>query len=1112
MSTTLTGQGKESLLAGATGLTQGAHPAVAFTFAAWTCAVRAHSGNTFSPFSVFRCRPTRSCLLPSSLALPLWLALQALGAPIILDDPGVAREYVQRSWYLEDGLPDKRVMALLQSHDGYLWMGTQSGIARFDGQKFTVFNRANTPQLGSDYCTDIAEDAEGNLWFGFFDGDNLVRKSGEKFKVFSPRNSGISFDRCKLLASRFGGIWCGTGIKLCRILGDDIQTFNLPAELPTNAIPLQEDDDGRLLVGSLEGLMRFAPRKETFEKLPLSFLPKGRTGVALCADSSRGAWMLSIEPTTNWMTLRPTGHVVSLKDGLWTPTRTESDEGFILQLRSSFITPDQFGALWLPGNGLGITCYFHGEYQILTMPRRGEQEFPMSALADREGNLWIGTDFSGLQRWTPRKLTTYGVKEGLAHDNVWTILEARDSTLWIGTEAGVSHFENGHFTNYNIGDDPPANVIRSIVQDPQGTIWVGTIRLIESIRNGVLSEHRLPGPWEETKIRCLLAGHDGALWVGSARGLTRLLNGERTKFTEANGPGDHDVRALLEDAARDIWVGTMGAGLFRFHEDQFSNWNTTNGLCSQNVWAFYQDSDGALWIGTDGGLSLLKDGHIAAFTTAQGLPVNQIDSILEDNFGRLWISHDQGLYWVPKAQFHEVLAGRRRSVVAVIYDNTDGLPTLEFNGQKSNPTACKTRDGRLWFPSLKGVVVIDPARVVLDETPPLTIIEQIRANGMVLLDRTKPPTLSPSENYRLNASSYSGQLAARSGTRHPRQGATAEVRQLPPGGAKVLEFRYVSPTFLAPDKVRFRFRLLGLSGQWIDADTRREAYFTDLRPGRYKFEVIARNHHGIWQEQGASFAFAVAPRLYESSWFYAACSLGLFATVYTIIAWRARELRKIHLLQEQKALAEQRERFARDVHDELGASLNQIVSLSEQGSDGTRGSDAIVRRLEHIRSVAGATLANIGQVVWATNPKYDTLFDLIGYLREFCAGYFELTPIRISFDFPEKVPTMNVTGVIRRQLLLIVKECLQNVVKHAAASEVHIRLELFENHLKLSVRDNGRGLPMREQSHHGDGIANMRSRVAHLGGKVDLEILGEGGTIVRICVPLPIESLQQPRI
>ena len=1020
-------------------------------------------------------------------ALMVLLAMRAGATPSVLSDAQVEREYAIKSWHVENGLPAERVTALLQSRDGYLWIGTQNGIARFDGTKFTVFNRANTPQLASDYCNAIVEDSEGNLWLGFRSGGCLVRKSREGFKSFSLSDRHQSFDDCSLLASRSGGIWCGVGRWLYRLQGDTVKTYPLAADIVAGPIPLREEEDGTLILGGWELSSCFDPRSNSFERLPLFAGPHERSVMGLCPGSGRDAWMLSVDSSSNAGAVRSVGHVAVLKEGRLTRQLGTGDEGFVIDMRTRFLTRDLSGDLWLPGEGGGIIRYSSGRYELLPIPRLVEKEFPMCAITDREGNLWIGSDFSGLQRWTPRKVTTFGVKEGLPHNQVWSILQARDHSMWIGTEAGVAHLQNGRFTHYNLGNEPPANAIRSIVQDRDGTIWVGTIRLLESIRNGTLSEQRLPGPWEESKIRCLLAARDGALWVGTARGLSRLANGVPRKITGPAGLKEFDVRALLEDRDGVIWVGTAGAGLYRVPAGDGSLLTTTNCLSSPNIWALHEDSEGELWIGTDNGLNLLKHGRITAFTAQQGLPVNQVDSIVEDNFGRLWISHDAGLYWVPKAQLLEVAAGVRPRVQAVVYDETDGLPTPEFNGQKSNPTACKARDGRLWFPTAKGVVVVDPAKVWLDDAAPLTAIEQARANGKLLFDNAKP--------------------AADSVPRHSSLLASPGIWKLPPGGAKVLEFRYVSPTLLAPQKVRFRFRLLGLSDNWIEADDRREAYFTDLRPGDYTFEVVAANHHGVWQQHGATFPFSVAAHLYQSSWFYAASGLGLMSAVLGIGTWRVRELRRIHVLQQFKALAEQRERFARDVHDELGSGLNQIVNLSGDGNGEAPGANAVTERLQHIRRVADATLANVGQIVWATNPKYDTLFDLVGYLREFCAEYFELTGIGLTFDFPPEVPALPVTGLFRRQLLLAVKEALQNVVKHAAASEVKVRLALLENRLELCIGDNGRGLAPAGQRRKGEGIDNMSNRVARLGGVLTLQRQADQGTLVTISVPLPKQPM-----
>jgi signal transduction histidine kinase/streptogramin lyase len=1041
------------------------------------------------------------------LCVPIfyWYTFQALPAPTILDESRVAKEYLQQSWHVEDGLPDKRVTSLVQSHDGYLWFGTQTGVVRFDGQKFTVYNHVNTPQFPSDYCISIAEDLDGNLWFAFASGGRLVEKSGDQFRGFADQGPGKSFDWCKVLPSRFGGIWCGDDKAFCRIRGEEVRYYSLPEVLPANPILLDEDERGQLLIGSFTTLVRFDPKSGLFETLSYPYDPNDRTGIALCRGPGQEAWMLSIKRPPGATLAILNAQVVSCSPGTAMPLPEPINDGFRFDPRSYFIVRDQFGNLWLPGDGRGITRYSRGHYQLLPIPHLAEQEFPMSALSDREGNLWIGTDSSGLQRWTPRKVTTYSVKDGLADDNVWTILEAKDGTMWIGTEAGVSHLENDHFTNYRFGGEPVASVVRSIVQDTKGTIWVGTIRLLESIHNGILTEHHLPGAWEETKIRSLLATRDGALLVGTARGLTRIANQQPTKFTDPRGPGDRDIRALVQDRSGDIWVGTVGAGLFRLHEGVFSNWTHTNGLSSDSVWTLYESSEGGLWIGTENGLNLWKDSHLSSFTSAQGLPVNEADSIVEDNYNRIWVSHDHGLYWVPKRQFGELLAGRRPNLIAVHYDDVDGLPTLNFNGQKGNPTGCKTRDGRLWFPSAKGAVVIDPAKVVLDQTSPLTVIEQIRANGRLLLDRTKPPSQhGNSGTLTSSRGTHPEPLAARLKLLH---GKDSSVEQLPPGGAKVLEFRYTSPTFLGADKVRFRFRLVGLSDQWIDADARREAYFTDLRPGNYRFEVIAGNHHGVWQEKGASFGFTLAPHFYESSWFYVVCGLVVLTVGLKLFTWRAAELQKIHLLEQHKALAEQRERFARDVHDELGSSLTQIVGLAEVARANAGPSDPLIKRVHQIGSVAKGMVASIGEIVWVTNPKYDTLFDLVGYLREYCAEYFAHIAMAVDLKFPDNVPAKNVTGLFRRHLLLLTKEALQNVAKHAHASRVEVRLELIENELQLFVIDNGRGLSSSADIQKGQGMHNMQDRVSDLGGTLSVSALPEGGTAVQVRVPLPENSV-----
>lgn len=1043
-----------------------------------------------------------------AVSLCVWAATLS-GAPTILTPAQVAGEYSQRSWFPEDGLPDKRVWAILQTRDGYLWIGTQRGLARFDGRKFTVYDHDNTPELADDDCHCLAEDADGSVWIGTY--NTLVHKIGDRFLQVLPDAAGkrwVHTSSLSLCASRFGGVWVGSDDSLARIDARGIKAYELnPTLHRTPVVALEEDAVGRLWIGTWEGLWRLDPKDGQLEPATVPAGFEQRPAVTFGRGALGERWVLFTEHAPYRDMPNNPAWLACFKDGQWGRTPRPGQPDVNLDAGARFLTPDQFGELWLPpGQPNGLCRFVHGEFQFVPMPHLGQQDSVLAAETDREGNLWVGTSNSGLQRWIPRQITTYTTNDGLADDSVWTLCEARDGSVWLGTDGGVSRFQNGRFTNYTPHEGLSRKEARAVAEEADGTVWVGTLNGLDSIRDGKITQHRLPGEWFETKIRTLLAARDGALWIGTVRGLTRLDHGQRTQYTPADGLGSSEPRALLEDRAGDLWIGTLGGGLSRFHAGKFTTLTTTNGLSSNNVWALHEDAGGGLWIGTENGLDRWQDGRLTAFTTREGLPVNGVNGILEDDFGRLWISHDHGLYWVWKRQLNDVASGRTNTVGAVRYDDSDGLLTTEFNGQKSNPTGCRTRDGRLWFATAKGVAVIDPVKVALDEVPPLTVIEHVRANGKVAFDNgpeTESIVPSPKSKVGVTAASLTPPASRNTDAHSALRPSPSAMLRFAPGSARILEFRYTANTFAAPEKARFRYRLLGLDEHWIEAGARRAAYFTGLRPGDYEFEVIAANHHGVWPVRGATLAFTVEPFLYQTGWFYLVCGLAVSGAGFGLVRWRLHELRQIHRLERLHELDQQRQRIARDIHDDLGASLTQILQVTEESrarSGQSAPADAPTRR---IASLAEEAVAHLGEIVWANNPKYDTLEDLVAYLREFAAQYFQLTSVRVQLDFPEAVPARPVTGLFRRHLLLLTKEALQNVAKHAGASRVALRLALAGDQLELSVADNGRGLPGKGETPFGNGLTNMRQRVAELGGAFDLKSQPGNGAEIRIVVPLP---------
>jgi ligand-binding sensor domain-containing protein/signal transduction histidine kinase len=988
--------------------------------------------------------------------------------------------YEQHTWTHENGLPDDRIKAILQTQDGYLWVGSPRGLARFDGQRFVLFNHLNTPEFVSDDCVSLVEDSAGSLWVATTKA--LYRKTGNQFNKIS-KEQGLGGDKgLGLYAGASGAVWAYRDYWFSIITQEKIRSYYCNKRAPYEFIlGTLEDSPGVVWMGTTGGLLRYQAEqdrflawdsKQDFLSFPAIRLWQNKNGERWVLFTS-GVLQSALKPDDKfWLSC--------FNDRQWTHTaHLSADE---LCWRGIFLTGDSSGAMWLPAKTNGLLRFFQGESLFLPMPHLVNLDYALCACSDRQGDLWVGTEASGLQRWTPRKMLTYSKRDGLADDNTWTICEKRDGSVLIGTDGGVSHINNGRVISAGAPTNPAPGFVRSIVEDREGTLWVGTMRNLLRNHAGQDSEFKLPGNWDESKIRVLLAGRDGTLWIGTVHGLTHEQNGSLIKYTKAEGLGANEVRALVEDKEGDLWIGTYGGGLSRLQGNRFITLTTTNGLPSNNVWALYEDAEGTLWIGTDNGLSRRKQGHLTTFTSAQGLPNNQINCMAEDSFGRLWIGWDHGIFWVSKQQLEEVACRRATIISAVSYDETDGLPTTETNGQKSNPAACKTHDGRLWFPTTRGVVVIDPTQVIDDEVAPLTVIEQVRANGEVIFGNT------PSE-----VKASRGKIGV--------MGAPA-VLNLLPGGGRVLEFRYTANNLLAPEKTKFRYRLFGLDNHWIEAENRREAYFSNLRPGDYQFEVIASGHHGVWPAHGALVAFHLGAFYYETWQFYLGC-IGLVSAVgIYLVTWRVGELRKIHQLEQVSALSEQRRQIARDIHDELGASLTHIVQISEETRKNVGRPERIEAHAHRIASIAGEAIENIGEIAWANNPDYDTLEDLTAYLREYVASAFRDTSVELNLDFPHILPGKSVSGLFRRHMLLIVKEALQNVMKHAGATVVRVELSLLPNGLKLLVSDDGRGFDTGRSYPVGNGMANMEDRVRQLHGSLKINSHLRKGTELHVFVPL----------
>jgi signal transduction histidine kinase len=577
----------------------------------------------------------------------------------------------------------------------------------------------------------------------------------------------------------------------------------------------------------------------------------------------------------------------------------------------------------------------------------------------------------------------------------------------------------------------------------------------------------------------------------------------------ASYPAEQDsfngsIRAVHVARDGSLWLGSYDRGLRHLREGKLTTYDSRHQLASNSAWAIHEDPNGVIWVGTEHGLARIEHGKVTLFNRNHGLGESIVNQVLEDDVGDLWLSGLRGIYRVRRECLDDIAAGRTNFCHVVTVGESDGMESAETNGE-NQPAGCKTRDGLLWFPTIKGVVVIDPKGFRDNSRVPPVIIEQMRVDNEMLIRHGMPAREAPDGR---GATPAAGNALNES----PRF-------RLAPGRARVLEVHYTATSLTAPERVRFKYRLEGHDPDWQDAGNRRVAIYTNLRPGDYRFQVIACNNHGYWNDIGAGFSFSLAPHFYQTWPFWLGCALAVVLVAAAIQASRLRTQRQFLRLQQQAELGRVRARIAEDMHEDIGASLSQIAILSEVARRDLRDSRRAEPNVERISGIARRLVDSLSELVWATNPLNDTLDNMVAYFREYAANYFEPTAMECRLDFPADLPALPVPAETRRALFLGFKEALHNVVKHSGARIVEVGLRLSPmavgvtglgsrgsaGDIHLFVHDDGRGLPPRKEGEarrFGNGLRNMRRRLEAVGGATKFQSGPGQGTRVAFHVPL----------
>ncbi len=982
--------------------------------------------------------------------LAAWMVFGAAWAAM---DPDGLPDFSTHTWEAEDGLPQNSLTSVVQTRDGYLWIGTYSGLARFDGVRFTVFDDTTVPEMRSGRVTSLFEDAGGVLWIGHETGD-LTRYADGQFQSVPVNATWQSQRIVALAADEVGDIWLlnEEGI-LTR--PSDGRTVVPQVGTADKLVSLDRDSKGRIWLardGALSVFEQGRVKAPVLEGIQAQSYVQG-----LCTGRSNTLWLVHDGRLGLWQEGRlvrdfggvPWGNkpVTACREtrGGWLLVGTQ-DEGLFV------VRPGIETRRFHRGNGFA-------------------SDWIRSLCEDREGNLWIATGGNGLVVLRPSHLKTLNPPDEWQGRAVLTVLETKDGAVWAGTEgAGLYRSLDGAWTHHGAGEGVENLFVWSVTEGHRGRVWAATWGGGVFRSNEAGRFERVPGLEDlRTPVPAVLHTGDGTVWMGTGTGLLQYDGGRVRRFGAAEGLVSPDVRSLAEGPDGAIWFGMLGGGLGWTKDGQVRQFGKKDGLPSEFIRGLKFDGKGALWICTaGGGLSRYYGGVFKTVAMEQGLPRNALSDIQDDGLGRFWISAQGGIIRVSKDELDRCADGTLARVDAVLYGVEDGMPTVECSGGMQ-PASARMADGRLLFPTSKGLVVADPARLRANPLPPPVTIEVMNVDGRPVMLR----------------------------------GHDLRSRRIEPGQPQY-EFQYTGLSFVSPAKVRFRYRLEGLEPEWMDAGTKRSVNYSYIAPGDYVFRVTACNNDGVWNQTGAALAFTVLPHFWQTLPFRIAVAVVALSAV-AIAAWAATQ-RKMRLTLEaaerQRAVERERARIAKDIHDDLGASLTRISLLSESVSPEHNASPEAAEALGQIFQTSRELVQAMDEIVWAVNPKHDTLDSLANYLASYAQDYLDLAGIRCRLDLPVDLPTWQVSAETRHNLFLAFKEALNNVVKHAGATQVSIILRTLRHGFSLSITDDGRGFGPGQisatdgRASAGNGLANMRQRLQEIGGRFEIEPANPG-TILR---------------
>lgn len=986
------------------------------------------------------------------------------------------REFLVQSWTRESGLPANTVTAVTQTPEGYLWIGTFGGLARFDGVRFTTIDLRQCVGLEDSLITSLATDSRGTLWVGGGDGSLVQFNHDGVMRRMPPSHRTTDRPLRRTVEAADGALWLLNyeGV-LNRLTGDAFQEVAVRPDFSA----LVADTGQRVWVAAGNELLW-----DDGGQLALAWSATNEPGFlpeAMTAARTGGCWVAGNAQLRRFEAGRP------------------REVRHLPQFKASSVSAmveDQKGSVWIATYGEGLVmCDKDGRCRSLNRAQGLPSDLVRCLFEDREGNLWAGSEGRGLIRIRRATFLSYGTEQGMSGETILCVKESQAGDVWIGTNGeGVYRIRNDEVKHYGQDEGLTNPFVWALHCSREGAVWAGTwggglFRLDgERFVNTRADYGELP---------VVLALHEdtqGTLWIGqrlaNARQIVALQGGSRRGYDVPGNARGIDVRCIAETPDGSLWFATTEDGLLRRKNGRITDCGTDEGLPLGPVSALHVDDEGDLWVAVAGvGLVFWEGERFRAIEGTRGLLDDNLNQISDDGLGHLWCGLRSGIIRLAKQDLHRIARGEKQSLAWQRFSKSAGLPSNECSG-----SGVRTRAGRIWFPTANGVAVVDPRHVVADPASPTVVIEAITLAGKSGISHQ--PLYAFSRARRLDSSEHA-----------LRAEETPQLSLKIPPGIGQLEIAFTALGSVAAEHVQFRYQLTGLDETAVEAGTDRLVRYNHLPPGDYVFQVTARNEGNRWSRDGTTLAFKVLPHYWQSGWFRV-LAIFVFASGIAVVAGfavRRRQRQRIEHLERLHALERERTRIAQDIHDDLGANLTRIAWLGELAASDKTSPERIDVHTRRIADCARQTVRALDEIVWAVNPQNDSLQSLAQYLTHYTHECFAPTRVNCRLEIPSDLPSIRLPSEVRHNLFLVVKEALHNVLKHAAASQVRVGLSVVDATLNLLVEDDGCGFstPPAASGRAGHGMENLRRRMEVMGGMFTCDSAPGRGTKLSFVLRLP---------